>query len=100
MLHRLLLTLLTLFFPPATVLLLTGPYSDTLLNCLLFLCGVLPSHIHAFYISCTYFHRKRKVKKGKWPGGPKALVFDEKVWRGGAEEWEVEELLHSQRWMN
>lgn len=58
MLTRLLLTLTNIFFPPLAVLLLTGPYTDTLLNCIFFLLGVLPSHIHGFYISCTYFHRK------------------------------------------
>lgn len=92
MLTRLCLTLINLFFPPLSVLLLTGPYTDTLINCLLFIAGVIPSHIHGFYISCTYYHRKRKVRKGKYPGGPKAGIFDERVWRGGASRGRVEEL--------
>ena len=92
MLTRLCLTLINLFFPPLSVLLLTGPYTDTLINCLLFIAGVIPSHIHGFYISCTYYHRKGKVRKGKYPGGPKAGIFDERVWRGGASRARVEEL--------
>lgn len=92
MLTRLLLTLINIFFPPLAVLVLTGPYTDTLLNCCLFLLGVIPSHVHGFYISCTYFHRKNKVRKGKWPGGPKSLIFCRKVWNGGASEGRVEEL--------
>lgn len=92
MLTRLCLTLINIFFPPLSVLLLTGPYTDTLVNCLLFIAGVIPSHIHGFYISCTYYHRKGKVRKGRYPGGPKAGIFDEKVWRGGASRGRVEEL--------
>lgn len=34
---------------------------DCMINCILFLCGVIPSHLHGFYISCTYFHRRKKV---------------------------------------
>ena len=41
MLTRLCLTLINLFFPPLSVLLLTGPYTDTLVNCLLFIAGVM-----------------------------------------------------------
>ena len=32
------------------------------------------------------------MRKGKYPGGPKNLVFDEKLWNGGASEGEVDEL--------
>lgn len=92
MLTRLALTFINIFFPPLSVLILTGPYTDTLLNCIFFLLGVIPSHIHGFYISCTYFHRKNKVRKGKYPGGPKTLIYDRKVWNGGASERKVEEL--------
>lgn len=92
MLTRLCLTIINIFFPPLSVLILTGPYTDTLVNCLLFIAGVVPSHIHGFYISCTYYHRKRKVRKGRYPGGPKAGIFDERVWRGGASKARVEEL--------
>ena len=92
MLHRLFLLSINIFFPPLAILLLTGPYTDTLINCILFLCGVIPSHIHAFYISCTYFHRKKKVRKGKYPGGRKALIYDRKVWYGGATAVEAEAL--------
>lgn len=99
MITRLCLALLNIFFPPIAVLLLTGPYTDTLLNCILFLCGVLPAHIQGFYISCTYLHRKKKVRKGIWPGGPKSFIFCEKIWMGGASrrEWEQLELERNGR---
>ena len=32
------------------------------------------------------------MKKGKYPGGPNPLIFDEKVWSGGADKVEVEAL--------
>lgn len=43
--ERLYLTLINIFFPPLTILLITGtPGPDFLLNVLLLLCGVLPGH--------------------------------------------------------
>ena len=92
MLRRLIIFLINIFFPPLAVLLLTGPYTDTLINCLLFLCGVIPSHVHGFYINCTYFHRRKKVRKGRWPGGPKAFIYDRSLWYGGVTEAEAEAL--------
>ncbi|KAK7530262.1 uncharacterized protein J3D65DRAFT_534964, partial [Phyllosticta citribraziliensis] len=59
--YRLTITLINILFPPLAVILLTGFGMDTLINCLLFLAAVLPSHIHGFYISCTYFARRRRV---------------------------------------
>lgn len=32
------------------------------------------------------------MRKGRYPGGPKGGIFDEKVWRGGASKERVEEL--------
>ncbi|KAF1353761.1 hypothetical protein BDV97DRAFT_285830, partial [Delphinella strobiligena] len=52
--YRIGLTILNVFFPPLSVALLAGLEWDCMLNCILFLCGVLPSHIHGFYISCVY----------------------------------------------
>ena len=53
---------INLLFPPAAVMIVAGPGMDTILNCLFFLLGVIPSHIHGFYITCTYFSRRRKVR--------------------------------------
>ena len=96
MIDRLLLTVVNISFPPLAVFLITGPSTDTLINCCLFICAIIPSHIHGFYITCTYFHRKHKVRKGKYPGGPKCLIFDTKVCNGGASDWEVDELWDRQ----
>lgn len=59
---------------------------------LLFLAAIIPSHIHGFYLSCTYFHRRRKVRKGRYPGGPKPLIYSENVLFGGARWDEVQQL--------
>lgn len=59
--YRILVTSLNILFPPLAVMLIAGPEHDCLINCLIFLLAVIPSHIHGFYISCVYFHRRRKV---------------------------------------
>ena len=78
--------------PPLTVCILCGPSTDCFINCCLFLCGVVPSHLHGFYISCTFFNRKRKVRKGKWPGPWRSGIFSENVQNGGA-SWDRVDML-------
>lgn len=78
--------------PPLSVMLVAGPGMDAIINTLFFLAGVLPGHIHGFYVTCTYFHRKRKVRRGKYPGGRKAGIWSQKVWNGGASSRHVREL--------
>jgi len=70
---------------------------DCILNAIFFIAGVIPGHIHGFYITCTYFHRKRKVNKGRYPGGRKTFIFSEQVWNGGASNEKVRDLLREQR---
>jgi len=48
--YRILLMMVNIFFPPLAVMMITGLGADTLLNSLLFLCAVIPSHVHGFYI--------------------------------------------------
>lgn len=60
---RIILTIVNLLFPPAAVYALCGIGLDLALNCVFFILAVIPSHIHGFYITCTYFHRRRKVRK-------------------------------------
>ena len=70
---------------------------DCLINTLFFIAGVIPGHIHGFYISCTYFHRKHKVRKGRYPGGRKSGIYSQEVWNGGASNEHVRELYERQR---
>jgi hypothetical protein len=74
-------------------MILAGVGPDCLLNTLLFLAGVIPAHMHGFYISQTFYHRRRKVRKGRYPGGKKSFIFSERIWNGGATSEYVRELL-------
>jgi hypothetical protein len=75
---------------------IAGVGMDCMINTLLFIAGVIPGHIHGFYISFTYFHRKRKVRKGRYPGGRKAGIWSRNVWNGGASNQHVRELWEDQ----
>ncbi|KAH9818120.1 Proteolipid membrane potential modulator [Teratosphaeria destructans] len=90
--YRIFLTCINIFFPPLAVAMLCGFGWDLTVNCCLFLLAVIPSHVHGFYISCTYFHRRHKVKKGRWPGGPKSMIESPHVINGGASEAEARRL--------
>jgi uncharacterized membrane protein YqaE (UPF0057 family) len=88
--YRIGITLLNIFFPPIAVALLTGLNTDCIINCGFFLLAVIPAHIHGFWISCTYFHRKRKARKGRYPGGKKPMLYSKNVLNGGLSDREVE----------
>lgn len=93
MFKRLVICVLNVLFPPLAVMMLTGLNEDVIFNCVLFLLAVIPSHVHGFYISLTYFNRKRKVRKGVYPGTPRRLIWSEKVNNGGASRRQMQELL-------
>lgn len=95
--YRVMIFIINIFMPPLSVMLIAGPSFDCLINTFLFIAGVLPGHIHAFYITCTYFSRKRKVRKGRYPGGRKAGIYSENVWNGGASNEKVKELWIKQQ---
>lgn len=82
---RLIITTCNIIFPPLAVALLTGFTStDTFLNSCLFLLAVIPSHIHGFYIAIVYFTRKRRARRGRYPGkSHKAGIWSERVLTGG-----------------
>lgn len=78
--------------PPLSVMLVAGVGMDALINTLWFLCGVVPGHVHGFYVTWTYFSRKRKVRRGRWPGGPKPFIYSRRVVNGDAGDDEVRRL--------
>ncbi|KAF2215630.1 hypothetical protein CERZMDRAFT_3951, partial [Cercospora zeae-maydis SCOH1-5] len=77
------LMFLNFFFPPLAVLIMCGAEMTFAVNALLWICAIIPSHVHGFYVSCVYFHRRRKVRNGRYPGGPKALIYSDHVLNGG-----------------
>ncbi|KAI6859456.1 hypothetical protein KC338_g7303 [Hortaea werneckii] len=95
--YRFWVILVNLILPPLAVALLAGIDVDFLINCTLFLLAVIPSHIHGFYISLVYFHRRKKVRKGQYPGGSKAFIFSKSVLNGGASDAECQEQKQSRK---
>ncbi|KAI9709794.1 MAG: hypothetical protein M1820_003197 [Bogoriella megaspora] len=95
-LYRVSLTFVNIFFPPLAVMMLAGADTDCLINCIFFLLAVIPSHIHGFYLSCTYFHRLKKVRAGRYPGGPKYLIASSYILNGGASNAEVARLYRKE----
>lgn len=82
-------------------MLVAGVGMDALVNTLWLLCGVIPAHIHGFYITWTYSSRRRKVRKGRYPGGPKSFIYSTKVINGGASSERVRQLwMEEQRTKN
>jgi uncharacterized membrane protein YqaE (UPF0057 family) len=79
-------------FPPLAVWMLCGVGEDLLINSVLFLLAVIPSHVHGFYLSWTYFNRKRKIRKGQYPGGLRPMIYSDKVQNGGASSKEIRQL--------
>jgi uncharacterized membrane protein YqaE (UPF0057 family) len=76
---------MNILFPPIAVMLLTNSLNaDVLLNSILFLLAVIPSHIHGFYLSMTYFNRKRKVRRGVYPGDKHSGIWSDRINQGGA----------------
>ena len=78
--------------PPLSVMLVAGVGWDALINTLWFICGVIPGHIHGFYVTWTYFSRRKKVRKGRYPGGPKPFIYSKRVINGDASDERVRQL--------
>lgn len=78
-------------------MLVAGVGMDALVNTLWFLCGVIPGHVHGFYVTWTYFSRKKKVRKGRYPGGPKPLIYSRRVINGDASDERVRQLWRAEQ---
>merc|ERR1712129_599427 len=55
------------------------------------------SHGHGFYISWVYFSRRRKVRKGRYLGGPKSLITSKEVTNGGLTDGEAARLYRQEQ---
>ena len=78
-------------------MLVAGVGMDALVNTLWFLCGVIPGHVHGFYVTWTYFSRKKKVRKGRYPGGPKPFIYSRRVINGDASDERVRQLWRAEQ---
>lgn len=61
--YRICVFCINLVFPPAAVMIVAGLGMDVVVNCILLLLGVIPAHVHGFYLSFTYSHRRHKVRQ-------------------------------------
>ena len=87
--------------PPVGVYIISGCGADLLINiclvctlaslytlnrladCIQTLLGVLPGHVHAFYLEYVYFERKEQVQQGIVDNRIPAGVYSQNVHSGG-----------------
>lgn len=79
-------------------MIVAGVGPDCLINLCWLLCGVVPGHIHGFYITWTYFSRRRKVANGRYPGAPnKSFIYSRRVLNGDASDERVRQLWEAEQ---
>ncbi|GES65739.1 stress response RCI peptide [Aspergillus terreus] len=71
--------LITLFFPPLGVFLISGCSADFFINILLTILGYIPGHIHAFYLEYVYYSPRDTgpMSPRRAPG-----VYSDRIQRG------------------
>ena len=69
--------------PPLGVFLVAGCGADLLINICLTLLGVIPGHIHAFYLEYIYFKRKEDAERGIFDSHRAPGVYSDNVQTGG-----------------
>ncbi|KAH8702137.1 putative stress response RCI peptide [Talaromyces proteolyticus] len=75
--------IITLFFPPVGVFLISGCGADLLINICLTILGYFPGHIHAFYLEYVYYHRKNLGAQGTVFSKPATGVYSDRIQTGG-----------------
>jgi len=78
-----LLVIVTFFFPPLGVWIVAGCGADLLINICLTILGVIPGHLHAFYLEWVYYDRREQAREGRYPTGPAPGVYSDHVQTGG-----------------
>ncbi|KAL1974818.1 hypothetical protein VTN31DRAFT_5022 [Thermomyces dupontii] len=79
--RMILLIIVTLLFPPAGILLISGCSVDFLINVLMTMLGYIPGYIHAFYLEYVYYERRREsrlLQRRRAPG-----VYSDRIQCGG-----------------
>ena len=78
-----LIILITIFLPPVGVFMVAGCGADLFVNICLTLLGVIPGHIHAFYVEYVYFDRREKGRMGQLGEDRAPGVYSDRVQSGG-----------------
>ncbi|KAI9707772.1 MAG: hypothetical protein M1836_000734 [Candelina mexicana] len=83
MISFILLVIITIFFPPVGVFLISGCGADLLINICLTILGYFPGHIHAFYLEYVYYQRREDAREGRIAARRAPGVYSENVQTGG-----------------
>ncbi|KAK5137757.1 hypothetical protein LTR08_007329 [Meristemomyces frigidus] len=83
MISIVLLIIITIFFPPVGVYLVSGCGADLLINICLTLLGVIPGHVHAFYLIWVLEKKKEQAQQGIVDNRAAAGVYSQNVQTGG-----------------
>ena len=78
-----LLVSITIIFPPLGVWAVAGCGADFLVNLCLSLLGVLPGHLHAFYVEYVYYDRRERAREGRMDGQRAPGIYSERIQSGG-----------------
>ena len=65
------------------VLVVAGCGADLLINICLTILGVLPGHVHAFYIEYVYFKKREESSEGVFDNRRAPGVYSDNVQTGG-----------------
>ncbi|KXJ92608.1 hypothetical protein Micbo1qcDRAFT_232348 [Microdochium bolleyi] len=79
----LIVVLVTILFPPLGVFMVAGCGADLFVNICLTVLGVLPGHLHAFYVEYVYYDRKEQAREGRFAAKRAPGVYSERVQTGG-----------------
>ncbi|THX87273.1 hypothetical protein D6D05_02193 [Aureobasidium pullulans] len=83
MISQLLLLIITIFMPPVGVFFIAGCGADLLINICLTVLGVIPGHVHAFYLEYVYFKREEQSAVGNYDNTRAPGVYSDNVQTGG-----------------
>ncbi|KAK7954211.1 hypothetical protein PG984_004010 [Apiospora sp. TS-2023a] len=78
-----LLILITILFPPAGVFMVSGCGADLFVNICLTILGVIPGHIHAFYLEYVYLDRREQAREGRFAARRAPGIYSDRVQTGG-----------------
>ncbi|EPE05714.1 plasma membrane proteolipid 3 [Ophiostoma piceae UAMH 11346] len=78
-----LIVLITILFPPLGVYAVAGCGADLLINICLTCLGVLPGHLHAFYIEYVYYDRREQAREGRFTAASAPGIYSDRVQQGG-----------------
>ncbi|KAI9722956.1 MAG: hypothetical protein M1812_001405 [Candelaria pacifica] len=83
MISGILLVIITIFFPPVGVYLVSGCGADLLINICLTILGYIPGHIHAFFLEYIFYQRREDAREGRVAARRAPGVYSENVQTGG-----------------